>query len=382
MNLIAKTLHGLEPILMEELAALGAKNLTPLKRAVQFEGDFRLLYRANLELRTAMRILWPIARFKARNEADLYRQIRRTRWNEYMKVNETLAIDGVAHSDTFRHSKYVALKTKDAIVDQFRDETGRRPNVNVANPDLRINVHITENDVTVSLDSSGESLHKRGYRHEILEAPISEVLAAGMILISGWRGDRTFIDPMCGSGTILTEAALIACNLPAQMHRKHYGFQKWQNYKPELWKEVYDAAMAKKKLPDHPILGFDKNFQAVRVTQRNLEASGLEDVVTVKRRLFEKLIPPPGGGVMITNPPYDERIKDDDINGLYTMIGDQLKKEFTDYDAWLISSNNDAIKHIGLRHSAKIPMFNGALDCRLMKYEMYEGSKKAKHMKK
>lgn len=378
MKLLAKTLQGLEPVLVQELNALGARYVEPLQRAVRFKGDLEVLYRANLELRTAIRILMPIAGFQARNEEDLYRKMLRIDWSRYMSEHQTLAVDGVTFSDTFRHSKYIALKTKDAIVDQFRNKTGRRPNVNVMSPDLRINVHIVQNEVTVSLDSSGDSLHKRGYRKEVLDAPISEVLAAGIILLTGWKGEQTFIDPMCGAGTFLTEAALIAANLPPQMHRKAFGFQKWKNYNTELWEKVHREAVAKKVVPQHPILGFDKSFQAVRVAQRNLEAGGLEDFVTVTRRTFEKLVPPPGGGVLVTNPPYDERLKEEDITSLYSMIGDQLKRKFEGFDAWLITSNQAAMKSVGLRHSVKIPMFNGALDCRLLKYEMYQGSKKNK----
>ncbi len=376
MKLLAKTLQGLEPVLAEELRQLGANEIEVLKRAVRFDGDLAFLYRSNLELRSAIRILWPIATFRARNELDLYRKMQNIDWSEYMTHRQTLAVDGVTFSEVFTHSKYIALKTKDAIVDQFRDRTGRRPNVNVAYPDLRINVHIRQTDVTVSIDTSGESLHKRGYRKEILEAPINEVLAAGILLHSGWKGERTLIDPMCGSGTFLVEAASIACQAPAQWHRQQFAFQKWKNFDANLWEEVRKQAKAKQILPQKPILGFDKSFQSIRVAERNLQAANFDDFVTVKRRAFEKLIPPPGGGVLVANPPYDERLQVDDVEQLYGMIGDRLKKEFTGFEAWIISSNRDAIKNIGLRASAKVQMYNGALECRLMKYEMYEGSKK------
>ena len=376
MKLIAKTLQGLEPVLAQELQQLGARDVQILKRAVQFAGDLRLLYRSNLELRSAIRILWPIAAFRARHEDDLYRRIQRTDWSEYLNQRQTLAVDAITYSETFRHSKYVALKTKDAIVDQFRERTGRRPSVNVANPDLRINVHIRQNEVTVSIDSSGESLHKRGYRKETLEAPINEVLAAGILLRSGWRGERPLIDPMCGSGTFLVEAAAIASRAPAQWHRQQFAFQKWNNFDPQLWQELREAARAQQIDPPHAILGFDKSFQSIRVTQRNLEAAGLANHVEVKRRSFEKLVPPAEGGVLVANPPYDERLEVDDIEKLYRMIGDRLKQAFTGYEAWIISSNKAAIKSIGLKASARVPMFNGALECRLLHYELYEGSRK------
>ncbi len=376
MKLLAKTLQGLEPILEKELLALGATHVETFTRAIRFRGNMETLYRVNLESRVAMRVLMPISSFNARDEEDLYRKVKRIDWSRYMTEEETLAIDGVTNSEVFTHSKYIALKSKDAIVDQFREKTGKRPNVNTASPDLRINIHIYGIEVTVSIDSSGDSLHKRGYRRETLEAPISEVLAAGMILMSGYNGDRTFIDPMCGSGTFLTEAALIASNLPAQMYRKEFGFQRWKNYRPEVYTKIYDEAMAKQRVPSHPILGFDKNFQAINVTERNMEAAGLENIVTAKRRPFERLVPPPGGGILVTNPPYGERLEEEDIEGLYQMIGDQLKKEFKDFDAWLITSNYSALKSVGLRTSARIPMYNGALECRLVKYEMYEGSRK------
>ncbi len=376
MKLLAKTLQGLEPILEKELIALGASHIETFTRAIRFRGNMETLYRVNLESRVAMRVLMPISSFNARDEEDLYRKVKRIDWSRYMTEEETLAIDGVTNSDVFTHSKYIALKSKDAIVDQFREKTGKRPNVNTVSPDLRINIHIYGIEVTVSLDSSGDSLHKRGYRRETLEAPISEVLAAGMILMSGYKGDRTFIDPMCGSGTILTEAALIATNSPAQMYRKEFGFQRWKNYRPEVWQKILDEAMAKRREASHPILGFDKNFQAINVTERNMEASGLENIVTAKRRPFQRLVPPPGGGILVTNPPYGERLEEEDIEGLYQMFGDQLKKEFKDFDAWLITSNYSALKSVGLRTSARIPMYNGALECRLVKYEMYEGSRK------
>ncbi len=380
-HFLAKTLHGLEEVLAKELQDIGAKNITILKRAVSFTGDKKLLYRANLELRTAMRILVPFHSFRVRHESALYNKIRTIDWSEFMDVNDTLAIDGVTNSKYFTHSKYVALKTKDAIVDQFRDKYGKRPNVNTYNPTLRINVHINEDQCTISLDSSGESLHKRGYRKETLVAPINEVLAAGMIQLSGWKKDCNFIDAMCGSGTILFEALLYARNIPPQYRRDYFCFKKWKGFDQKLWDEVVREAKERQCSFDYQILGFDKDFQAIRVTERNMEEAELIDQIVLKRKKFESLQPPAEKGILIMNPPYGERLEDKEINQFYEMIGERLKHIFTGYEAWIISSNNEALKHIGLRPSRRISLYNGALDCKFLKFELYAGSKKMKNEK-
>ncbi len=379
MKLTATTSQGLEEVLADELSALGAKDIYIQKRAVEFTGDKKLIYRACYELRTAIRVLMPIEHFRVRHESGLYTKIKKIDWSQYMSVNDTLAIDGVTNSRYFNHSKYVALKSKDAIVDQFRDKYGRRPNVNVLDPRLRIHIHINEDQCTVSLDASGESLHHRGYRRETLEAPINEVLAAGMILLSGWKKDCDFIDPMCGSGTLLVEAGMIAHNIPPQKYCKHqFGFQKWRDYQSELWDEVKQAADSKISDFPHKILGFDQDFKAIRVTERNLMDTDLEGKVVVERQKFEKLEPPSEKGFILTNPPYEERLKTGDIDKLYAVIGERLKHHFPGYTAWLISSNMEAIKNIGLRPSRKITLHNGPLLCKFLKFEMYAGSKKVK----
>ncbi|MEM9822162.1 MAG: THUMP domain-containing protein, partial [Bacteroidota bacterium] len=290
MKLIAKTFHGLEALLAQELAELGATNIQPTLRAVEFNGDQTLLYRANLELRTALRILKSVHTFRARNERDLYQQIGQMDWSKLMAVKDTLAVDAIVSSRFFKHSKYVALKTKDAIVDQFRDRFGKRPNVNVHNPSLRINVRIHEDQVFVSLDSSGESLHKRGYRTATVDAPINEVLAAGLVLHSGWQKDCHFIDPMCGSGTILIEAGMYAHNIPPNIQREHFGFMKWKDYDPALWSAIVQAAKEKISNFDYQLLGSDKNLGAVRKTEANADAAGLSDKIEVQRKAFERLI--------------------------------------------------------------------------------------------
>ncbi|MFT5167369.1 MAG: putative N6-adenine-specific DNA methylase [Saprospiraceae bacterium] len=379
MKLTATTSQGLEEILADELVALGASNVFILKRAVEFTGDKKLLYRACYELRTAIRVLMPIEQFRVRHESGLYSKIKKIDWSTYMGVDDTLAINGVANSEYFNHSKYVALKSKDAIVDQFRDKFGRRPNVDVTSPTLRINVHINEDLCTVSLDASGESLHHRGYRREALEAPINEVLAAGMILLSGWKKDCDFIDPMCGSGTLLMEAGMIASNIPPQKYCKHkFGFENWKDFEPALWEEVKKEAHAKIIDFPHRIIGYDQDFKAIRVTERNLMDTDLEGKIEVERQKFEKLEPPSANGFILTNPPYEERIKTGVIDELYAMIGERLKHHFPGYTAWLISSNMEALKKIGLRPTRKITLHNGPLLCKFLKFEMYEGSKKNK----
>ena len=375
-------MHGLEEVLAKELHEIGAEDITVLKRAVSFTGNKKLLYRANLELRTAIRILVPFKTFRVRDETELYNKIRTIDWSEFMGVDDTLAIDGVTNSQYFNHSKYIALKTKDAIVDQFRDKYGKRPNVNTYNPTLRVNVHINEDQCTISLDSSGESLHKRGYRKETLEAPINEVLAAGMIQLSGWKKDCNFIDAMCGSGTILFEALLYARNIPPQYRRDYFCFKMWKDFDEKLWEEVVKEAKEKECEFKHKIMGFDKDFQAIRIAERNMEEANLVGQIELKRKKFESLQPPPEKGILIINPPYGERLEEKEINQFYEMIGERLKHHFMGYEAWIISSNYEALKHIGLRPSRRISLYNGALDCKFLKFELYAGSKKAKHEKK
>ncbi len=379
MNLTATTSQGLEEVLADELVDLGAKNVQIQKRAVEFTGDTELMYRACYELRTAIRVLKPIEQFRVRHESGLYSKIKKIDWSNYMDVNDTLAIDGVANSRYFNHSKYIALKSKDAIVDQFRDKYGKRPNINVYSPTLRIHIHINEDKCTVSLDASGESLHHRGYRRETLEAPINEVLAAGMILLTGWKKDCDFIDPMCGAGTLLVEAAMIARNIPAQKNKEgKFGFEKWKDFDQSLWQSVKKAADGRITDFPHKILGFDQDFKAVRISERNIMCADLEGKIEVQRQKFEKLVLSSSKGLILTNPPYEERLKTGDIENLYAMIGERLKHHFAGYEAWLISSNMDAIKKIGLRPSRRIPLNNGPLHCKFLKFELYEGSKKQK----
>lgn len=373
---LAKTLHGFETVLAEELKALGAANIQLLKRAVAFEGDKALLYRANYELRTAMRILQPIHSFSARNERNLYTGVRDIDWTNYLSVHDTLAVDAVTQGETFRHSHYAALTVKDAIVDQFRERQGRRPDVNTDTPSLRVHLHVYGNQCDLLLDSSGDTLHKRGYRRETVEAPLSEVLAAGMILLSGWDGRGPFVDPMCGSGTLAIEAAMIALKVPPQFKRESFGFFRWPDFDQKLWRRIKKEADDRTEPFEFSIIAADIDSRARNATAVNVLSAGLENHIRIEKIPFDKLTPPEPPGVLITNPPYDERLQLEDIAAFYKSIGDRLKKTWKGWDAWLISSNRDALKNIGLRTSRKINLFNGALECSFQKFELYEGSRR------
>lgn len=376
MKLLSKTVTGLEEILAKEIEALGGQNIQLLKRAVSFEGDLKTLYRTNLELRTSIRILKPIYSFHARNENEFYKKIKELDWSKYMSNKDTLAVDATTFGEYFTHSKYIALKAKDAIVDQFRDNTGRRPNVNVVSPTLRISIHIQIDEVTVSLDSSGDPLFKRGYRVERMGAPMNEVLAAGIILLTGWDKNSDFMDGMCGSGTLPIEAGLIARNMPSQWYRTSFGFQTWKDFDQKIWQEVRAEAKAKIVPFEHQISGYDRDFKAISVARVNIMKAELDDSIEVKRTTFEKLEATSNKGIMILNPPYNERLAIKNINELYKMMGDQFKRNFKGWEVWVISSNMEALKHIGLRPSKKLRLMNGPLECKYLKFEMYEGTKR------
>jgi putative N6-adenine-specific DNA methylase len=371
-NITVKTFQGLESVLAEELKALGAADVKILKRAVGCKGDKELVYKINYNARTALRVLIFVDAFNAKNPDQLYRNIKRIDWSKYMDVDETFAVDSVVSSSVFKHSKYVALKTKDAIVDQFRDKFFKRPSVNTVTPHLRVNVMVHQEKFIVSIDTSGDSLHKRGYRKEGYLAPLNEALAAGLILLTGWKGDKPFVDPMCGSGTLLAEAALIATDTPPQINRDYYAFKKSRDFDEALWNKVVSESNAKIKTPEFPIFGFDKAFQAVRIAERNLDNAGMKDVVTLKRKPFERNEAPTEEGMMVMNPPYGERIEtSEDIFLFYQMLGDKMKNDFKGYTAWVITSNIEALKLVGLRASKKMLLFNGALQCKYHGYELY-----------
>ena len=376
-EIIAKTFMGLEPVLAKELTRLGAIDVQIGRRMVSFKGDKEMLYRANFQLHTAIKILKPIRHFKAKSADDVYEEIRKTDWTEYLDNDKTFAVDAVVFSEEFRHSKFVSYKVKDAIVDQFREKTGSRPNISVANPDIRLNIHIAEDKCTLSLDSSGESLHRRGYRQETMEAPLNEVLAAGMILMTGWKGETDFIDPMCGSGTLLIEAALIAHNMAPGLFRKEYAFEKWPDFDAELFDRIYNDCEENENedIKCH-FYGYDIDPKAVNTARHNVQAAGLTSSITIEQQDFKNFKQPAEKSIIVTNPPYGERISTPDLLGTYRMIGERLKHEFKGNDAWVLSYREECFDQIGLKPSIKIPLYNGSLECEFRKYQIFDGKLK------
>ncbi len=380
-KMVAKTLYGFEEILADELRNLRAQKVQVGNRMVSFYGDTGFMYKANLCLRTAIKILKPITSKRVRNEKDLYNFIQSIRWEEYLTNEDTFAIHATVNSTIFSHSHFISLKTKDAIVDKFRKETGKRPSVDLTYPDLSIEIHIQQDYCTVSLDSSGGSLHHRGYRTATNIAPINEVLAAGLLLHSGWDGQCNFLDPMCGSGTMAIEAAMIACNIPANLNRKEFAFEKWLDWDMDLFETIEEACLNKTRDFHHSIIGMDKAPSVVRKAVKNVENANLSDFVKIKEgNFFESKKETEGPLHMTFNPPYDERLEIN-IEEFYSQIGDTLKQNYPGTNAWFITGNLEALKYVGLRPSRKIKVFNGKLESRLVKYEMYEGSKKAKFQK-
>ena len=378
-KMVAKTLYGLEEILAQELRQLGASNIEIGVRNVSFEGDTGFMYKANLCCRTAIKILQPITAFNVFKEEDLYQKVYNINWQQYMDVKGSLAVDATVFSDYFKHSQYISLKTKDAIVDRFRDMEGERPNVDLDHPTLRINIHIDRNICTVSLDSSGQSLHKRGYKVANTLAPINEVLAAGMILKAGWTGQSDFIDPMCGGGTLLAEAAMIACNIPANLNKEEFGFETWPDFDVDLYELIENAALKKIKEFHFKIVGYDIDPVTLKKANENIVAANLSEFVTLAHcDFFETEKGRDRQLFLVFNPPYDERISIDNVERFYANIGNTLKRSYPDSQAWMITSNLEALKYVGLRPSKKIKLFNGKLESKLVQYEMYSGSKKAK----
>jgi putative N6-adenine-specific DNA methylase len=367
---------GLEPVLAKELTQLGANNVQIGRRMVSFTGNKELMYRANFQLHTAIKILKPLRHFKARSADDVYDEVKKVDWSQYLTPEKTFAVDSVVFSDEFRHSKFVSYKVKDAIVDQFRELGGSRPNISVSNPDIRLNIHIAEDRCTLSLDSSGESLHRRGYRQETMEAPINEVLAAGIILQTGWQGECDFIDPMCGSGTLLIEAALIARNMAPGLFRKEYAFEKWPDFDAELFDHIYNDDSQEREFTHH-IYGYDIDIKAVNTARQNVKAAGLSDCITLAQQDFKDFTQPQQKSIIVTNPPYGERISTPDLLGTYRMIGERLKHQFVGGDAWILSYREECFAQIGLKPSIKIPLYNGALECELRKYQTFDGKMKA-----
>ena len=378
-EMLAKTFKGLEQVLATELVQLGANNVQVERRAVSFTGDKRMLYTANMCLRTASRVLVPILSFKAQKADDIYEQVKALDWSQYMTVKTTFQIDATVYSDYFRHSQFVTYRVKDAIVDYWMARENQRPSVKLEGADLYLNVHIAGDRVTLSLDSSGESLHKRGYRVANTQAPINEALAAGMLLLAGWNGQSDFYDPMCGSGTLLIEAALIARNIAPGVYRQGFAFEKWADFDADLWDEVYNDDSREREFK-HKIYGSDAGFYAVQAATKNIQSASLQRDIEVKQIRIEELRladTNTEGALVMINPPYGERLSQDkNVLRLYQDMGTALKHQFSGATAWVISSNEEALKCIGLRPAKKIHLVNGDLECLFNKYELFKGDRK------
>lgn len=371
-EIIAKTFQGLEDVLAQEIAELGGEDVEIGKRMVSFKGDKEMLYKANLCCRTALRILKPIFTFTASDTDEVYEKIKSFGWDQYLSPEQTFSIESVVFSEEFKHSKFVTYRVKDAIADYFSEKTGKRPSVRLNNADLVLNLHIAHNFCTLSLDSSGESLHKRGYRVSQTEAPINEVLAAGLILKTGWHGEKNLIDPMCGSGTILIEAAMIATNTAPGIYRKDFAFERWNDYDEELFDQLYNDDSKEKEF-DFKIYGSDISPKAIAIAQENIKSAGMSKYIDLQVKPFQQYTEVPEKGILISNPPYGERISSKDLLGLYEMIGSQLKHIFKGYDAWIISYHDECFDKIGLKPAVSIEMMNGSLECEFRKYEIFEG---------
>ena len=372
-QMIAKTFRGLEDVLCDELTGLGAEDVEAGTRMVSFRGDKALLYKANLCLRTALRVLKPIAKFSASDPDELYDFVRDFEWDSLMGPDSTFAIDSTVNSAEFPHSKFVTYRVKDGIADYFNDKYRRRPSIRLSGADVQLNVHISDQRITISLDSSGEPLSKRGYRVAQTEAPINEVLAAGLILKTGWRGDCDLADPMCGSGTFLIEAALIAANINPGVFRQHYAFETWPDFDKDLFEELYNDD-SEERDPSCRIYGGDIAREAVAAARKNIHAAGVEEYVEVECKPFQEWTEPPFEGMLITNPPYGERLRPGDLEGLYKQIGNTLKRYFKGYHAWILGYRDEHFREIGLKASLSFPVLNGALECQMREYVLFEGS--------
>ena len=379
--MVAKTIYGLEELCAEELKVLGAENTEIHNRAVSFDGNIGIMYKANLLLRTALRVLVQYAEFEVEDEHELYNQVKAIAWENLITPADTIAIDTVLNTDIFNHSQYISQKTKDAICDRFRDKTGIRPSVDLDNPTLRLHLHVSRNRCIIALDSSGDSLHKRGYREKTNLAPINEVLAAGLVQLSGWDKRSTFIDPMCGSGTILIEAAMLAANIPSGFFREGYCFMKWKQSLPfneELWTRIHTAAVERISTDNITLYGIELSPNVARKAKENVKRSKTEDMIKIRCADFLESDAPPvvGNPILLMNPPYGERMDKDDVVELYHLVGDTFKKKYAGYDCWIISSNQEAMKNVGLSTSKRLTVYNGQLECRFFRYSMYTGTKR------
>lgn len=376
---VAKCPHGMEEILADELRAIGVQECMLQRRAVAFKADKEMVYKVNLHSRLAIKVLCPLFQFFAKHPEELYKKVKAFDWFEVLNIDQTFAVQTTVHSEHFTHSQYVALKAKDAIVDQFYQHKNKRPNVDPKNPDIKIHIRIADKECSVYLDASGDSLFKRGYRQHTGPAPINEVLAAGMLVLSEWKPSTPLVDPMCGAGTIVIEAAMIASNTPPGILRERFGFMNWPDFDEALWQDIRRDALAQIKTSEAQIFASDKALNVLKYAEENAKIINLDQAIQFRRKDFMHLDPPAEDGMIITNPPYDERIQIEDNEAFYSEIGDRFKQAFQGYSAWLISSNLSAIKRVGLRPSKKITLFNGKLECKFLKYELYKGSKKAKY---
>ncbi|KAB2814704.1 THUMP domain-containing class I SAM-dependent RNA methyltransferase [Phaeocystidibacter luteus] len=370
--LIAKTPFGLETVLARELKQLGARDIKPLKRAVQFTGDLGFIYKANLWASTALRILRPIASFDIRSQDDYYRNLKSIPWEDLFDLKKTIMVDTVIYSDHFSNSHFASLRAKDAVVDRFSEKFRRRPSVDKDYPEVVISIHLIKDKCEVFLDSSGRSLHRRGYRVAVGPAPINEVLAAGLLRLSGWEGHSTLYDPMCGSGTMLTEAAIFADNIPANIYRKDFSFMHWHDYDADLHATIEESALNKARPSNVKILGSDQDMSMLTKAKINIEKALFQDRIVVWDQNFIGSTKPEENGLLIFNPPYDQKLVSDNIR-LYKQIGDTLKQGYDGWSAWFITSDLEALKHLGLRTKAKIKMYNGKLECRLVGLDLYSG---------
>jgi len=374
-EMVAKTLYGLEDVLAEELTAIGAKDVVAGRRMVSFYGDKAMLYKANFHCRTALRILRPVSAFNANHADQVYQEVKKIEWDQYLTPEQTFAVDAVVNSESFNHSKFVAYRTKDAIADYFYEKYNDRPSVRVNNPDFYFHIHISHDECTVSLDSSGESLHKRGYRVSQVAAPLNEALAAGMILKTGWHGESNFIDPMCGSGTLLIEAAMIAMNIAPGVFRKEFAFERWPDFDSDLFEDIYSDDSGERAF-NFKCYGSDISPEAIAKAMKNVRNTSLTKYIDLKILPFQQYAEPPKPGILVMNPPYGERMSTDDLFDLYGMIGERLKHVFSGYDAWIISSNDECFDRIGLHPKQRMKLMNGDLECEYRCYELFEGKRK------
>jgi putative N6-adenine-specific DNA methylase len=342
---------------------------------VACSGDLEILYKINFHARTAVRVLVPVAAFEVKNADELYEKVKKINWSKHLDETKTFSIDAVIYSENFGHSRFATYRVKDAIVDQFTEKSGKRPSIRLDNPDLYINVHISNTTCTISLDSSGDSLHKRGYRASQTDAPLNEVLAAGMLLLAGWDGQCDFVDPMCGSGTLLTEAAMIALNIPPGLYRNSFAFEKWDNFDKELFDRIYNDESGERKFNFH-IYGSDNSPKAIRIAESNIKSAGLSKYITVKQCAIQQLEKPAEKGLLVTNPPYGERLQSDELYELYEAIGERLKHHFQGFTAWVISSERSLLSRIGLKPSKRIPLLNSSLECEFWEFELFSGKRK------